>query len=221
MRMNPTAGRTAADIVNTETGEVIVDCNEALPADVVPLLVENNIETIEVFYPETEDVGPIMSMTAKQDTVRSSEEALIEIYRRLRPGDPPTLESSRNLFQGMFFNPQKYDFSRVGRLKLNTKLSLEGGLDQRLLEALPVDLEHDPVLPRLGGAAEAAEARRGIVRRAATRGRLTPQVPHRLVQTLLGRGLQGRDPPSFEVGDGEGHVADAIGADRHPGRRCA
>ena len=126
---------SVADIVNTETGEVIVDCNDALPAELVPMLVENNIETIEAFYPETEDVGSIMSTTVRKDTVRSSEEALIEIYRRLRPGDPPTLESSRNLFQGMFFNPQKYDFSRVGRLKLNTKLKLEGELEQRLLEA--------------------------------------------------------------------------------------
>jgi DNA-directed RNA polymerase subunit beta len=125
---------SVADIVNTETGEVIVDCNEVLPEDSLTMFVDNHIDTIEVFYPETEDVGPVMSMTVKKDTIRSSEEALIEIYRRLRPGDPPTLESSRNLFQGMFFNPQKYDFSRVGRLKLNTKLKLEGALDQRLLE---------------------------------------------------------------------------------------
>ena len=58
-------------------------------------------------------------------------EALIEIYRRLRPGDPPTLDSSRSLFEGMFFNHHKYDFSRVGRLKLNTKLNLETPLDEK------------------------------------------------------------------------------------------
>ena len=129
---------SVADVVNTETGEVLVDCNDALPPDILAMLVENNIDQLEVFYPEIEDVGTIMSLTAKKDTVRSSEEALIEIYRRLRPGDPPTLDSSRHLFQGMFFNSQKYDFSRVGRLKLNTKLSLEegeGGLEQRLLES--------------------------------------------------------------------------------------
>ena len=129
---------SVADVVNTDTGEVLVDCNDALPSDILAMLVENNIDLLEVFYPEVEDVGTIMSLTAKKDTVRSSEEALIEIYRRLRPGDPPTLDSSRHLFQGMFFNSQKYDFSRVGRLKLNTKLSLEegeGGLEQRLLES--------------------------------------------------------------------------------------
>jgi DNA-directed RNA polymerase subunit beta len=125
---------STADIVNEETGEVLVDCNDAITPENLAELFENGISALEIFYPETDEVGPIMSLTAKKDTVRSSEEALIEIYRRLRPGDPPTLESSRSLFQGMFFNSQKYDFSRVGRLKLNTKLGLEGDLEQRLLE---------------------------------------------------------------------------------------
>jgi DNA-directed RNA polymerase subunit beta len=124
-----------ADVVNSSTGEVLVDCNEPLPPDIVPTLIDNGVSSIEVFHPELDEIGPIMSQTAKKDSIRSSEEALIEIYRRLRPGDPPTLESSRSLFHGMFFNPQKYDFSRVGRLKLNTKLNLGAGLDERLLEA--------------------------------------------------------------------------------------
>src|SRR5437867_2936501 len=75
----------------------------------------------------------MMSMTVKKDTIKTPEEALIEIYRRMRPGDPPTLESSRNLFEGMFLNPQKYDFSRVGRLKLNTKLGLSSQLSDKVL----------------------------------------------------------------------------------------
>jgi DNA-directed RNA polymerase subunit beta len=124
-----------ADVVNATTGEVLVDCNEPLPEGIVETLGENAVASIQVFYPENDDIGTIMSQTVKKDTIRSSEEALIEIYRRLRPGDPPTLESSRALFHGMFFNPQKYDFSRVGRLKLNTKLGLNGALDERLLEA--------------------------------------------------------------------------------------
>ena len=69
----------------------------------------------------------------KKDAIRTHEESLIEIYRRLRPGDPPTLDSSRSLFENMFFNPQKYDFSRVGRLKLNTKLGLDTPLDEKIL----------------------------------------------------------------------------------------
>ena len=78
-------------------------------------------------------MGSVLSSTLKKDPIRTHEEALIEIYRRLRPGDPPTLDSSRTLFENMFFNPQKYDFSRVGRLKLNTKLGLETPLDEKIL----------------------------------------------------------------------------------------
>jgi DNA-directed RNA polymerase subunit beta len=75
----------------------------------------------------------VLSSTLKKDPIHTHEEALIEIYRRLRPGDPPTLDSSRSLFENMFFNPQKYDFSRVGRLKLNTKLKLNTPLDEKIL----------------------------------------------------------------------------------------
>ncbi len=125
---------SVGDIVNQESGEVLLECNEAVTPQTIALLSENRIPHVDAFFPEREDVGQIISLTVKKDTLRTPEEALIEIYRRLRPGDPPTLDSSRNLFNGMFFNPQKYDFSRVGRLKLNTKLSLEAELDQRLLE---------------------------------------------------------------------------------------
>ena len=86
-----------------------------------------------MFFPEKDEIGPVLSATLRKDPIRTHEEALIEIYRRLRPGDPPTLESSRSLFENMFFNPQKYDFSRVGRLKLNTKLKLTTPLDEKIL----------------------------------------------------------------------------------------
>ena len=94
---------------------------------------EKGVDKVDVFFPEKDEVGPIMSATLKKDPIRTHEESLIEIYRRLRPGDPPTLDSSRSLFENMFFNPQKYDFSRVGRLKLNTKLKLTTPLDERIL----------------------------------------------------------------------------------------
>src|SRR5512145_1171901 len=94
---------------------------------------EKNVDKIEVFFPERDDVGSILAQTLKKDPIRTHEESLIEIYRRLRPGDPPTLDSSRSLFENMFFNPQKYDFSRVGRLKLNTKLALNTPLDEKIL----------------------------------------------------------------------------------------
>ena len=94
---------------------------------------EKNVDKIEIFFPEKDDTGNVLATTLKKDPIHTHEEALIEIYRRLRPGDPPTLDSSRNLFESMFFNPQKYDFSRVGRLKLNTKLKLNTPLDEKIL----------------------------------------------------------------------------------------
>ena len=75
-----------------------------------------------MFFPDRDDVGNIITNTLKRDSVRKPEEALIEIYRKLRPGDPPTLDTATALFEGMFFDPRKYDFSRVGRLKFNIKL---------------------------------------------------------------------------------------------------
>ena len=121
----------AADIVNPATGEVILEANEEITPRVISMAQENSIDRIEVFFPEKDDVGPIISATLKKDLIHTHEESLIEIYRRLRPGNPPTLDSSRSLFENMFFNPQKYDFSRVGRLKLNTKLGLKTPLDEK------------------------------------------------------------------------------------------
>jgi DNA-directed RNA polymerase subunit beta len=123
----------AADIVDPATGEVILEANEEVTPRVISMAQEKNVDRLEVFFSERDEVGPIISQTLKKDTIRTHEEALIEIYRRLRPGDPPTLDSSRSLFENMFFNPQKYDFSRVGRLKLNTKLVLNTPLDEKIL----------------------------------------------------------------------------------------
>src|SRR5262249_51446615 len=115
---------TLADIVDPKTGEVVLEGNEALSPRVLSVVQdpESQVGTFDVFFPERDEIAQMLSLTIKKDTIKTPEEALIEIYRRMRPGDPPTLESSRNLFEGMFLNPQKYDFSRVGRLKLNTKL---------------------------------------------------------------------------------------------------
>src|SRR6266498_245244 len=115
---------SVADVVDPRTGEVILEGNEPLSPRVLSVIQaeDSQISAFEVFFPERDDIGPMMSLTVKKDTIKSTEEALIEIYRRMRPGDPPTHDSSRNLFEGMFLNPQKYDFSRVGRRKLNTQL---------------------------------------------------------------------------------------------------
>src|SRR6195952_4548671 len=123
----------AADVVDPSTGEVILEANEMLEPRVISMAQEKQVDRIDIFFPERDEVGSIIGQTLKKDPIHTHEEALIEIYRRLRPGDPPTLDSSRSLFENMFFNPQKYDFSRVGRLKLNTKLGLNTPLDEKIL----------------------------------------------------------------------------------------
>ena len=123
----------AVDVVDPSTGEVILEANDEVIPRIVSMAQEKQVDEIEIFAPERDEIGSVLSTTLRKDTIRTHEEALIEIYRRLRPGDPPTLDSSRSLFESMFFNAQKYDFSRVGRLKLNTKLGLDTPLDEKIL----------------------------------------------------------------------------------------
>ena len=126
---------TVADLVNRQTGEVILEANKPLTAELWAALAEAGITDVDIFFPERDDVGMVLSRTLEKDAIRSSREALIEIYRKLRPGDPPTLETATALFNGMFFDPRKYDFSKVGRLKFNIKMELETSLDMRTLDA--------------------------------------------------------------------------------------
>src|SRR5437660_10480987 len=113
----------AGDVVDTTTGEVLLEANSELTADKLSKILESNgVVELNVFFPERDDVGTVISQTLRRDSVKTPQEALIEIYRKLRPGDPPTLDTATALFHGMFFDPRKYDFSRVGRLKFNIKL---------------------------------------------------------------------------------------------------
>jgi DNA-directed RNA polymerase subunit beta len=126
---------SVADVVNRQTGEVLLEANKPLTAEVWQAFAEAGITEVDVFFPERDDIGLVLSRTLDKDAIRSSKEALIEIYRKLRPGDPPTLETATNLFRGMFFDPRKYDFSRVGRLKFNIKMGLDTPLDNRTLDS--------------------------------------------------------------------------------------
>jgi DNA-directed RNA polymerase subunit beta len=126
----------AADVVDLTTGELLYEANQEAGADKLHKTLQTGATSFEVFFPEKDDVGNIITNTLKRDSVRKPEEALIEIYRKLRPGDPPTLDTATALFEGMFFDPRKYDFSRVGRLKFNIKLYENGdatALDKRTL----------------------------------------------------------------------------------------
>jgi DNA-directed RNA polymerase subunit beta len=127
----------ASDIVDTTTGEVLLEANTEITADKVSKILESGVIELSVFFPERDDVGTVISQTLRRDSVATPSEALIEIYRKLRPGDPPTLDTATALFQGMFFDPRKYDFSRVGRLKFNIKLfenQEATSLEQRTLD---------------------------------------------------------------------------------------
>src|SRR5450631_1374674 len=125
---------SVADVVNRQTGEVLLEANKPLSAELWQAFAEAGITEADVFFPERDDIGLVLSRTLDKDGIRSSKEALIEIYRKLRPGDPPTLETATNLFRGMFFDPRKYDFSRVGRLKFNIKMGLDTPLNNRTLD---------------------------------------------------------------------------------------
>jgi len=127
----------AGDVVDTTTGEVLLEANSELTADKLSTILDSNVVEMSLFFPERDDVGTVIGQTLKRDSVTTPQEALIEIYRKLRPGDPPTLDTATALFHGMFFDSRKYDFSRVGRLKFNIKLFEKGdatNLENRTLE---------------------------------------------------------------------------------------
>ncbi|MGB7763365.1 MAG: DNA-directed RNA polymerase subunit beta [Bryobacteraceae bacterium] len=128
----------AADVWDKDTGEVFIDANSEITTTILAKLIEAGVDEVEVFFPERDEVGMVISSTIKKDTIKTQNEALIEIYRKLRPGDPPTLDTATQLFQGMFFDPRKYDFSRVGRMKFNIKLHDKAdatSLDKRTLDS--------------------------------------------------------------------------------------
>ena len=125
---------TVHDIADPESGEVVVKANEELTPAVFDRIAEVGCEAFDVFFPDLSSAAKVLSNTLRKDSISTRKEALIEIYRKMRPGDPPTADSSRNLFKNMFMNPQRYDFSRVGRLKFNHKLACSKELDDRLLD---------------------------------------------------------------------------------------
>ncbi len=127
-------GRVAAhDIVDPQTKEVLVECNHEITQDKVDLIRDKGIHQIEVLFIDDSSVGPYLRNTLLQDRIKSPQDAILEIYRRLRPGDPPTVESATNFFNNLFFNPDRYDLSKVGRLKLNHRLKLNVPLEQGTL----------------------------------------------------------------------------------------
>ncbi|MCW4149851.1 DNA-directed RNA polymerase subunit beta [Halomonas sp. 18H] len=135
--MDYLVGKTLAkDHVNPNTGELICPCNTAITAELMESLGQAGITTLETLYTNDLDCGPFISDTLKLDTTGSQLEALVEIYRMMRPGEPPTKEAAETLFNNLFFTEDRYDLSGVGRMKFNRRLRRDGDtgsgvLDQR------------------------------------------------------------------------------------------
>ncbi len=117
------AGKIIAhDVVDPETGEVLATANDELILEQVESFIKIGIEKIETLFVNDLDRGPFISNTLRIDTTTNRLEALVEIYRMMRPGEPPTKDAAENLFQNLFFNPERYDLSAVGRMKFNRRV---------------------------------------------------------------------------------------------------
>ena len=124
---------SAYDVVDMETGLILIECNESLDEENIQRAFEAGIYEFDVLFMDNVMVGSFLRDTLLVDKISSPEEAVIEIYRRLRPGDPPTYETAVKHFNNLFFNAERYDLSEVGRLKLNLKLGLDLPLQQTTL----------------------------------------------------------------------------------------
>ncbi|MGA0840214.1 MAG: DNA-directed RNA polymerase subunit beta [Pseudomonadales bacterium] len=115
----------AKDIANPATGEILISCNTAMTNDLVEKLLKAGVTEIATLYTTDLDCGPYISETLRIDTTSSRLEALVEIYRMMRPGEPPTREAAENLFTNLLFTSERYDLSGVGRMKFNRRLGRE------------------------------------------------------------------------------------------------
>ena len=113
---------TAEDIVDESTGEIVVPCNSLLIEEVLEKLREIGVKSVKTIYTNDLDCGPWISDTLNVDPSTNRLEALVEIYRMMRPGEPPTKEAAENLFTNLFFSPERYDLTAVGRMKFNRRL---------------------------------------------------------------------------------------------------
>jgi DNA-directed RNA polymerase subunit beta len=110
------------DVVNTETGEIIAKANEVITAVSAEKIIEAGVTEVRTLFVNDLDRGPYVSDTLRIDPTKNRLEALVEIYRMMRPGEPPTRDAAENLFQNLFFNPERYDLSDVGRMKFNRRV---------------------------------------------------------------------------------------------------
>jgi len=129
----------AKNIVDTETGELIANANDELTPGILEQFVEKGILSFELIYTNELDHGPYISDTVRTDSSTSQLEALVEIYRMMRPGEPPTKEAAEALFKNLFFVSERYDLSAVGRMKFNRRIG-------RKIDTGPGVLDKDDIL---------------------------------------------------------------------------
>lgn len=115
----------AKTLINPETGEVVGNANDIITGDLIKQMLANGVKKFETLYVNDIDCGSYMSDTLRIDSTLTQQEALVEIYRMMRPGEPPTKEASEALFKNLFFTPERYDLSDVGRMKLNRRVGRE------------------------------------------------------------------------------------------------
>src|SRR5918911_1691418 len=127
--------RTASKIVDTESGEVLVGTNTEITSTVLSQLMSRRVAPFKLLVVTSGKVDASMYETLGRDHVKNPDEALVEIYRKLRPGDPPTVESARALFRGMFMDARRYDLARVGRFMINKKLQIDAPLSVKTLRS--------------------------------------------------------------------------------------
>jgi DNA-directed RNA polymerase subunit beta len=127
--------RTATRIVDTESGEVLVGTNTELTSTVLTQVMSHRVAPFKLLVLSPGKIDASMYETLARDHVKNPDEALVEIYRKLRPGDPPTVESARALFRGMFMDARRYDLARVGRFMINKKLQIDAPLGSKTLRS--------------------------------------------------------------------------------------
>ncbi len=124
---------TLNDIIDPETGEVLLESNEQITEEIAENIFSMKISSLQLIFIDGIRYLSSLRDTLKLDKVNTTEEALVEIYKKLRPGEPPSIKDAQKLFDGLFFEPKRYDLSVVGRLKLNKRLGLDVPLDNRVL----------------------------------------------------------------------------------------
>ncbi|PYM97060.1 MAG: DNA-directed RNA polymerase subunit beta [Candidatus Rokuibacteriota bacterium] len=146
--------RTASRIVDTESGEVLVQTNAEITSTVLSQVMSRRVAPFKLLVMGAGKVDQAIYETLARDHFKNPDEALVEIYRRLRPGDPPTVESARSLFRGMFMDPRRYDLARVGRFMINEKLGMEAPANAKTIRSEDiVSVIRHLLLVRLGSRA--------------------------------------------------------------------